>query len=203
MRLAQVVSVLRERARAENRLTVEDLLNAFGARVYGPLLLLPSVIAVFPIIGALPGVSVAMASVLMLACLQLAIGLHRPWLPRSLKRVSFTAPRAEMVLKGLEPWAKRFDRVLRPRLQFLFHRPGLFLTGLLCVAVAGMALIGSLLPALIVPPALIMILIAFALIANDGIALILSGALAAGVGWLGWHGVRRIPWPDWVPVLGG
>jgi hypothetical protein len=202
MKLAEVIEVLCEQSKVRNRLTVEEILNAFGARVYGPLLLLPAVIAVFPVIGALPGVSITMAMVMLLASLQLALGLSRPWLPRGLKQASLTRPRAEAVLNGLAPWARRFDVVLRPRLRFLFTWPGVHLTGLLCVGVAVMALIGSLLPALIVPPSMIMILIAFALVANDGALLLFSGALAGGIGWLGWHGVRRVPWPEWIPFLG-
>ncbi len=202
MKLAEVVTVLCAKSKEGDRLTVDEVLQAFGARVYGPLLLLPAVVAIFPIIGALPGVSIAMALVMLLASFQLALGLARPWLPGGLKRVSLSRARAEAVLNGLAPWAHRFDVVLRPRLQFLFTWPGVHVTGVLCVAVAGMALIGSLLPALIVPPALIMILIAFALVANDGVLLLFSGALAGGIGWLGWRGVQRIPWPEWMPFWG-
>lgn len=202
MKLAEVVTVLCEQSRVGDRLTVNEILKAFGARVYGPLLLLPAVIAIFPIVGALPGVSIAMALVMLLASLQLALGLAKPWLPRGLRNVSLSRPRAEAVLNGLAPWARRFDAVLRPRFRFLFSWPGVHITGLLCIAVAGMALVGSLLPALIVPPSIIMILIAFALVANDGVLLLASGALAGGIGWLGWHGVQRIPWPEWIPVLG-
>jgi hypothetical protein len=60
--------------------------------------------------------------------------------------------------------------------------------------VAALALIGALAPGLIVPPALVMILIAFALVANDGFALVLAAALTAGIACLAWHGARRIDW---------
>lgn len=194
MRLAEVIEVLHADALADGVLTVGEILDIFGARAYGPLLMLPSVIAIFPLIGALPGVSIAMALVLLLSSLQLAVGLRHPWLPQALRRVSFERRHVEPVLKALEPWAARFDRLLRPRLEFLFQWPGIYVSGLLCVAVAVLALVGALAPALIVPPALVMILIAFAMVANDGFALVLAAALAAGIAYLVWHGARRIDW---------
>lgn len=201
MRLAEVICVLREQAEIDDHLSVQEVLDAFRARVYGPLLMLPAVIAVFPVIGALPGVSLAMASILTLGSLQLAIGMPKPWLPGALRRVSFSKTRAQAVLNGLEPWARRFDRLLRPRMRFLFTWPGIHLTGLLCVFVGLLTMVGALAPGLIVPPALLMILIAFALIATDGWLLAacagLAVAIAAGGLWL----VQRIDWPDWVPIL--
>jgi hypothetical protein len=202
MKLAQVITSLRSEGLEDDKLTVEEVLDLFRARVYGPLVMLPALIAVFPVIGALPGVSLAMAMILLIGSIQLAAGLPRPWLPASLKRICLNRQRAEAVLKALEPWAKRFDQVLRPRLVFLFEPPGVHLTGALCVVVALLTLIGALVPGLIVPPALVMILIAFALIANDGFVLILSAVLTAGLVYGTWHGLKRINWPDWLPFVG-
>lgn len=186
MRLAEVVARLREEAPKDGRLSIQEVLDAFRARVYGPLLMLPAIIAVFPIIGALPGVSIGTALIMTLGSLQLFFGLRRPWLPRSLRRMSLPCERAIQVLNAVEPWARRFDYVLRPRLQFFFGWPGIHLTGALCVATGLLALAGAMVPGLIVPPALLMILIAFALIAEDGIMLLICAALAAATAWAGY-----------------
>lgn len=197
MRLAEVLVVLEEQAALDDRLTIDEILQAFRARVYGPLLMLPAIVAVFPVIGALPGVSLAMAFILTLGSLQLALGLQRPWLPGPLKRVSLSARAACRVLNAMKPWARRFDYVLRPRLSFFFTWPGIHATGLLCMAVGLLCLVGALAPGLIVPPALVMILIAFALIAEDGIVLLVCAALTAGVAWLGY----RYAWPFLMDAL--
>ena len=64
-----------------------DVVNKFESRGFGPLLLLPSLIALLPT-GAIPGVPSICGVTLCIICLQIAFGDEHPWLPAVLKNRS-------------------------------------------------------------------------------------------------------------------
>ena len=90
-RCPAILAGLAEAAEGE-RVSLGDMVDAFDARAYGPLIVLFAAPNVLPV--ALPGISAVLGAPLLLLTAQLMLGLHRPWLPgflrrRSLKRSSF------------------------------------------------------------------------------------------------------------------
>ena len=67
--------------------SVGDVVNKFESRGFGPLLLLPALIALLPT-GAIPGVPSICGVTLCIICLQMAFGDEHPWLPAVLKNRS-------------------------------------------------------------------------------------------------------------------
>ena len=67
--------------------SVGDVVNKFESRGFGPLLLLPALIALLPT-GAIPGVPSICGVTLCIICLQIAFGDEHPWLPAVLKNRS-------------------------------------------------------------------------------------------------------------------
>lgn len=67
--------------------SVGDVVNKFESRGFGPLLLLPALIALLPT-GAIPGVPSICGVTLSIICLQIAFGDEHPWLPAVLKNRS-------------------------------------------------------------------------------------------------------------------
>ncbi len=187
LKLGEIFDVLEEHSLDDGKLTIDEVIDAFGSRAYGPLLLTPALIGVLPIIGALPFVSLSVAFLLVLLSLQLAIGLEQPWLPGFLKGISLPGHRTVKALDACRPAARRVEKLFRPRMVFLTQQPWIRLTGVAALALSLLAVVGALAPGLIVPPLLVMIVLALGLAANDGLVVLISLALIFGAGWATWE----------------
>lgn len=192
LRLAEMFEVIRGEAESDGVLTVGELLDAFGARAHGPLLFAPALIAVAPIIGALPGISLTMAALMLLFAAQLAAGLSRPWAPEALRSVTIPGAAVVKALDLMGPVARVADRVFKPRLRVLAQTPWLRLTGAIAMFAALLACVGALVPGLIVPPALVIIVLAIGLTTEDGLVLLIAYALTAATAWAGWWLALRL-----------
>lgn len=177
--LTAVLDKLAEEVAGE-QVSFNDLLGAFGQRAFGPLLLIPAVLAVAPT-GAIPGMSVVTGLLITVVSVQLFFAADRPWLPRRLLRISFPRARLASAIKSLRPYAASFDRLLGPRLSFA--------TGAVFVRVIALmsALLGlSMLPLALVPfavamPGTCVALLAIGLTARDGLLILLGIGLAGGL----------------------
>jgi hypothetical protein len=79
--LEALLDEVREAAESgEGTVVLGDLLDRIGTRSFGPLLLLPALIAFTPL-GGIPGLPTVMAVLVILVVGQLAIGLDHFWLP--------------------------------------------------------------------------------------------------------------------------
>ena len=87
-RMSTILLGLAETAEGE-RVSLGDMVDAFDARAYGPLIVLFAAPNVLPV--ALPGISAVLGAPLILLTAQLMLGLHRPWLPGFLRRRSLSA----------------------------------------------------------------------------------------------------------------
>ncbi len=193
--LMQILEILEHQAQIGGKLTVEEIVNAFKTRVYGPLLFAPALIGVLPVIGALPGVSMGVAALITFIALQLALGLPRPWLPRFLMRVSLPGEATVKALRSCHPAARRMERWFKPRLVFLTRPPWRYVTGVAALCLGLMACVGALVPGLIVPPLLVIMVLALGMAADDGLVLLIAFALmgvAAGAMWWLYQNVALI-----------
>ena len=168
---------------SEGRLTVGELLDRIGHRSFGPLLLLPALIAFTPL-GAIPTLPSVMAMMVVIIAVQLLIGLDHFWLPRVLLRRSIAPQRLEKSVKWLRPTAHFIDRLIRPRLTWLTHEPFVHVAAFLCILVA-----------LTVPPLEIVPfagtfswaaigIFGLALIAHDGVLALLAFGFSIGAAWV-------------------
>lgn len=166
-------------ATANETVTVRDLVNHFGERAFGALLLIFSIPNALPMP---PGVSLLIGVPLVLITYQIMLGSPTLWLPRTMmdrgvSRATFIA----MSLRIL-PTLRRIELVVRPRFQSLFHPVGdrLLGTAAFVLALASFVPIpfGHLLPALA------LVAFGFGLIEFDGLAILvgwLMGAFSIGV----------------------
>jgi hypothetical protein len=182
--LAETVKQLRDGVREQKQVSIQDVLHAFAGRGFGPILVLIGLIVVTPL-GAIPTVPTIMAVLLFLIAIQRLIGRRRPWIPRQLRERSVDQHRLIRALDKAQPWARRVDYVIKPRLTFLFGP----------VIDYVLAAIGVLLALLMPPlefipfagaiPGLATLMLGLALTAHDGLlalfAVVLTTAtLAAG-----------------------
>lgn len=114
-------------------LSLSGLLEAFGDRAFGAALF---VFAAPNLIPLPPGASAILGAPLVFIAAQLALGRRVLWLPKSIgDRTVATRDYRRIAKRGL-PMLRRVERLLAPRLEFLFGPIGDRLIGLVCLTLA-------------------------------------------------------------------
>lgn len=169
------------RAGSGDHVSVEAVLDEFGRRSFGPMILVPSALVASPLSG-IPGFATVCAVIISLVSVQLLIGRDSPWLPRFIRRRRLERARLDKAVAPVRRVAGWIDGVLEPRLEFLTR--GLFGRG-----IAGICLLLALAmpPTEVVPMANSIIggviaVFALALVSRDGFLAILALALAIAGG---------------------
>ena len=177
-----IAAALRRLADGHNapRFAIADLLAALGDHSFGLLVLalaLPNAVP-GPMI---PGFSLPFALGIAALGLQLAAGMHTPWLPRRVTRLSLEHQRFRRLIDRAEPLLLRVERWLRPRPSPLTDRAGERLVGLALVALS--TVLALPVPFGNSPVAFSIMIIALGLLEGDGVALMLGviAGLAAAV----------------------
>jgi len=154
-------------------ISVAELMELFGRRAMGALLLVFGLACTLPLP---PGATTIFGAPLLLLAPQLMLGSGAPWLPQRLRARSIELaqlrkglPRA---LRGLE-W---MEAISRPRLSLVFGTVGDRLIGLVCTLLAMVLILpiplGNMLPAASVS------VLSLALVQRDGLLAILGYTLA-------------------------
>jgi hypothetical protein len=157
------------------RVSFGDLVDAFDARAYGPLIVVFAAPNVLPV--ALPGISAVLGAPLILLTAQLMIGRRHPWLPQWLRRRSLARTDFERLIVRIAPGLRRIERMIRPRL--------LPLSGAIGSRVIGAAgLLLSIIVCMPVPfgnalPGLALVLMGVGLFDRDGLAVAAGAAVGA------------------------
>ncbi|VVT31981.1 exopolysaccharide biosynthesis protein [Rhizobium sp. EC-SD404] len=180
-----------------DRIAIGDVVNQLGADGFPMLVLVLVLPALIPIpgpYGMVFGTAVAVLSIQMIA------GRSRPWLPTVITRRSVSTGMLVNASKRARSWLVAIENL---------HEPGRFkwLAGTMAGRVAALIIlplsimIGLPIPFGNVPPVAAIVMIAFALILRDGLALvvafvaaILAAAWVAFVFWFGGELLARI-WP--------
>jgi hypothetical protein len=143
---------------------VRDMVDHFGHRAFGAVLFIFAVPNMLPLP---PGSSGVLGLPLVIIAPQLAVGARRPWLPkavgdRTIERRTLTAAFSKVI-----PWLKRAEKLLAPRLSFMFGPIGDRLIGLCCFILSIVLILpiplGNMLPAFAIS------VFALALTQRDGI----------------------------------
>jgi hypothetical protein len=156
-------------------LTLGEVVEAFGDRGLGALILVLSLMALFP---WPPGGKAVFAMPIILLAAELTFQRNEVWLPRWALRVSVSRSAYRTAVSRVIGPIRRVENLTRPRLTFLTGAVSEVLMGLTCVLLAlVMALpvpLGDLLPALG------LIFFALGVMQKDGVAVLLGilGTLA-------------------------
>jgi hypothetical protein len=168
-------------------LDFDYLLDGLGRRAFGMLLFVAALPAFIPIPvgGALSG------PLIMLVAAQLLVGMGHPWLPGFIARRGPKRQALARFERRVDPWLRRLERVVRPRLTAVLDHPlasaftGLLLLLLGLLLALPIPLTNYLLGGLI-------LLYSLALLERDGalmlvawglgiVALVTTGALSGGL----------------------
>jgi hypothetical protein len=182
--------------KADPKLYLGELINAFGERGFGALLLFMGLLNIA--VGAVPGTTTVLGLPMLLIGVQLLTRRDQLWLPRwvlrrSIERATYRAA----VGKVLKP-LRRVERLARPRLPVMTSEVSEMLIGLACVFLSSILILpiwgGNLVPALI------MAVFGFGLLQRDGLMIVIAWLGVAGViafVWLAWELVSRALMVSW------
>lgn len=159
---------------AHERITLAELVQVFGDRAFGALMLVFAIPNVLPLP---PGSSSVLGAPLILIAGQLAIGRRILWLPAVFLGKSVPREYLRRVVARLLPSLRSMERMLAPRLGFLFGPVGDRLIGIICLVLSIILFLpiplGNMLPAAAI------VSFSLGLIQKDGAAVILGYLLAA------------------------
>ena len=160
-----------------------DIMDALDQRSYGPILLLPALIAVAPT-GAIPGMSIVTGSIIFAIAFQLFVGRSSPWLPDRVSRFSFSRDKLVSVVEKSSAYTKWIDKILQERLTALVSFPANRFVALVCMVMALTMFPLALLPFAVAIPGTSIALLALGLTARDGLVVLLGlicSAVALGL----------------------
>jgi hypothetical protein len=173
---ARFSSVLEGLASAgEPRLSLRELVDAFGERAFGAVILLVSLLNLLPLP---PGGTTVTGAPLVLLSAQLLMGRETLWLPRRLLDASISRSRFAGGVAKILPRLRRAERLTAHRLPAMISPLGERFIGLACLLLAIVLVLP--IPFGNFAPALAMAIFGFALMARDGLAAIVGWATTAG-----------------------
>jgi hypothetical protein len=118
-RFSQDIEALLKRL-ATHPLTLQDILEETSERGFSIVIFLLALPFLFPVPPGMPGI-IAPASLLLSG--QMAMGKHKPWLPKKIARFRFPKPVILQLLKNLKRVTKILERITRPRLRIIANNP--------------------------------------------------------------------------------
>lgn len=156
---------------AGETVTIGEIVEAFGERAFGFVLILFSLPNCVP---APPGVAGVVGTPVLIFGLQMLFGGRQPWLPGFVLRKQVSVETFRRLVDLAEPRIKWLESWCRPRLTFLFGRLGERALGLFAVLVAISVLIPF--PGTNFPPSIALVIVSIAMMEEDGY-LLLAGAV--------------------------
>jgi len=171
-----------------DRVSIGDMVEAFGNRSYGPFLLVPALIEETPI-GSIPGVPTAIAAVIALFAIQMLWGRKQMWLPAFVKRRAVDAEKVEKASAKLRGVAAFMDRWFHGRLEVLTRGAAVRVAAAACILLACTVPPLEVLPWASSLPMLAIASFGLALLVRDGALMIAAtilslAAVGFGIGWL-------------------
>ncbi len=159
---------------------LKSMVEAFGDRAFGPVMILCSLFLMTPI-GAIPGLPAAFGLIIIVFALQLLFQRESPWMPEVLRKIKISDGKLEKTRKVVHPVLSRIDNVIKPRLPFMTSGPAQVFTALISIVLAATMVPLGMVPFGVVAPAFIIGLFGLGITARDGVLIILGFAFSLGV----------------------
>lgn len=175
--LGDVLGKLAELGEKQDTVAVSDIQEGLGQRSFGPFLLVPAVIEVSPI-GGIPGLPTVLAAIVILFAVQLLFGKKHLWLPGFVAKRSVKGEKLKKAADKVRPVAKWTDKVVRPRLTWAAKEPWIHIVAALSIGLACTVPPLEIIPFASTAPMGVIGLFGLALIARDGLLLLIGCALS-------------------------
>lgn len=186
--LESVLNALQRSAKGNGaKVSVDEIVETFGQRSFGPLLLLCGLLGMTPV-SAIPTAPTVLAVITILIAGQMVFGRTTVWIPQFIGKLSVKADRLTKAVKVSRKAAHLVDRVVSPRLLVLTTPLADRLVALACVLVAVCVPPLELVPFAAFVPALAIFTFGIGLVARDGLVVLIALVLSAGaLGLIGWQ----------------
>ncbi|ACT59714.1 exopolysaccharide biosynthesis protein [Hirschia baltica] len=147
---------------------LKSLIEAFGAKSFGPVLTLIGLLALSPF-GAIPGVPVGLAIVTILIAGQIILGRDHLWLPDFINSMKLKAGTINKADKKIGRIPDFLDSLLQPRLKWAVGNTAVKLAAAFCILLSLLMIPLEIVPFAVAIPAAGLVLIGLALVASDGV----------------------------------
>ena len=185
--VGEVLGELDELAAHQEKVRIADVLDDFGGRSFGPIIMLPALLELTPV-GGIPGVPTFLALIIAIAAFQLLLGKEHIWMPDLIQNRAVGSKKLHKGLGKLRGIANWLDSHSHGRLENLtdgiWIKVAAVVVILLCCTVPPL----EFLPFASSAPMLAIAAIGLALTVRDGVmmlvALLLASAAILGAGYL-------------------
>ncbi|WP_447044733.1 exopolysaccharide biosynthesis protein [Vreelandella sp. H-I2] len=171
--LEQLLERVGELTRHNDQVSIGMVVESIGSRSFGPLLMLIGITLFSPLSGV-PGMSIFMASFVLLVAVQMLFGRKQFWLPHYILNRSVEHGKLQKVLDWLNKPARGIDRVLKPRLTFLVRNGGSYAIAAICVVVGLFMPFMELVPFSSSAAGLALLALGLSLVVHDGVLVLLA-----------------------------
>jgi hypothetical protein len=166
-RFSEVLSDLG--ARPASTISIGDVLNAFGDRAFGALMLLFAAPNVLPLP---PGTSAVLGAPLLFVTIQLMLGRSTLWMPQVICERSIPREHLALLTAKLGPILRRSERFLQPRMPALLEPVPERIVGAACLLLAIILFLP--IPFGNMPPAFAISAFALGILERDGLAILVG-----------------------------
>jgi len=179
--LQDLLKRIREISQNKEDISVGEILETVGGRSYGPLLLLAGLVTLAPVIGDIPGIPTILGAIVFLFSAQLLYGKEHFWLPKFLLNRSVSGKKLKKGIEWLESPARLIDKLLKPRFTLLVKDTAVYVIALMCLLIASVMPIMEFVPFSANAAGAALTVFGLALIARDGLLLLLALLLTAAI----------------------
>lgn len=158
-----------------DKISIRDLTTALRGGSFGVVMFIMSLPILVPLPPPLPSV---IAFPLIFISIQMMLGIRSIWLPKWLAGISFKRETLALMIAKGNPIVRKFERILRPRIELLSSDFGEKLIGFLAFIFSASVLIP--LPFTNLLPGLGILIMSFGLIGRDGMVILLGILLGFG-----------------------
>lgn len=181
--LTGVIDQLEQGSEGSDSVRVEDAMEAFESRLFGPMLVLPGLVLLTPL-GGVPLAPAILGVMVAIIAGQRLVGLKSPWVPKWVRQRGVNREKAVKAFKKVRPLTRWVDKLLKPRLTVLTEGPAEIGAALLALLLGASIPVVGLVPLAAMAPGAGLVLIGVALIARDGVVMIGAWLASALVGYL-------------------
>jgi hypothetical protein len=176
--LEQMLDRIGKSAEGKESASLGTVVEAVGARSFGPLLLMAGIVIASPLSG-IPTVPTTMGLLVLLIAGQMLFRRRYFWLPRWLLDRSVEREKFAKALKWLRPPARFIDRLIRPRLPVFIEGAAAYIIAITCVLIAASLPLMEFVPFSAHGAGLALTAFGLSLIARDGLLALIAFAVTA------------------------
>lgn len=163
--------------------SVDQVLENIGSSAFGPLLVIPALIAIAPT-GAIPGMSILTGTIIISVGIQILFSANRMWLPHGMTSKKISREKFLSAIATIKPYVSKVDYVLKPRFTFLAQPPSIYCIAVICIFL-GMSMFPlALLPFAVALPATAVLLFGIGLTTKDGLVILVGYFVTGLAAWL-------------------